>query len=48
MNTMLFKFLIAVSAGLVGGFVNQRLGVEWGLAMLVGVALGFWLSSLVQ
>lgn len=41
------KLAFAVSTGLVGGYVNRSLGVEWGIPMAVGYLLGamFWRYS---
>ena len=40
--------MIALATGLIGGFVHHSLGVQWGLPMLAGLGLGFWVSGLLD
>jgi hypothetical protein len=48
MGIILLKFLIALAAGLIGGFVHHNLGPQWGIPMLAGVGLGFWVSRFLE
>lgn len=48
MAVVSLKFVIALATGLIGGFVHHKLGVQWGLPMLAGLGLGFWLSGLLD
>lgn len=42
------KLLVAVATGLIGGFVHHTLGPPWGIPMLLGVGLGFWLAGFLK
>lgn len=48
MAVLLLKLTIALATGLIGGFVHHNLGASWGLPMLAGLALGFWVSGLLH
>ena len=39
------KLAISVATGMIGGYVHHTLGVQWGLPMLAGLAIGFLLGG---
>ncbi|UCD56477.1 MAG: hypothetical protein JSV16_11665 [Candidatus Hydrogenedentota bacterium] len=43
MLILVLKGLFAVATGMVGGYVHHGLGVAWGILLMVGYFLGFWL-----
>ena len=48
MGVVVLKLVIAVATGLIGGFVHHSLGPQWGLPMLAGLGLGFWLAGFLH
>ena len=40
--------ILKLATGFVGGVVNQQLGSDWGVAMLGGGGLGFWLGGFLD
>ena len=48
METILLKLVVAIATGFIGGFVHHNLGPQWGIPMLAGVGLGFWLSGFLE
>ena len=45
MAMIALKLTVAVATGFVGGYVHHNLGAQWGIPMLAGVGLGFWLGG---
>ena len=48
MAVLALKLTIAVATGMIGGFVHHNLGPQWGIPMLAGVGLGFWLGGFLE
>jgi hypothetical protein len=48
MDTIALKFVVALATGFIGGFVHHNLGTQWGIPMLAGLGLGFWLSRFLD
>lgn len=39
------QVVVAVATGMIGGYVHHTLGVQWGLPMIAGLAIGFFLGG---
>ncbi|MBI5116509.1 hypothetical protein HZA56_08565 [Candidatus Poribacteria bacterium] len=48
MLILILKALFAVATGMVGGYVHRSLGVAWGVLLMGGYFLGFWLWKYMQ
>jgi hypothetical protein len=48
MPIMILKGFFAVATGMVGGYVHHGLGVKWGLLLMAGYFLGFWLWTYIR
>jgi len=48
MTIILLKLGTAIATGFVGGIVHHNLGPQWGIPMMAGVGLGYWLSRFLE
>ncbi len=48
MSILVLKTVVAVATGFIGGYVHHTLGPQWGIPMIAGVGLGFWLARFVE
>jgi hypothetical protein len=42
------KVFVAAATGFVGGYVHHGLGTKWGLVLMAGYGLGFWLARYLK
>ncbi len=48
MLIIMLKGIFALATGMVGGYVHHGLGVKWGLVLMAGYFLGFWLWNYMK
>jgi hypothetical protein len=48
MPILILKGFLALATGAVGGYMHRSLGVAWGVLLMAGYFLGFWLWSYLK
>ncbi len=48
MPILILKGFFAIATGMVGGYVHRDLGVSWGILLMAGYFLGFWLWTYIK
>ena len=48
MLILILKGFFAVATGMVGGYVHRGLGLQWGILLMAGYFLGYWLWGMMK